>query len=48
VVVGGNAEVLVNTSNSVEHVTTANVSAANMEIVLTGVTVLSSSDFHHI
>ncbi len=47
--VGGNTLVLVNTTNSAETVSNASVSAANMEIVLTGVSLgLTASDFHHI
>jgi hypothetical protein len=47
--VGGNTEVLVNTTNAAEIVTTSDVSAANMEIVLVGIHHhLTSSDFHHI
>jgi Ca2+-binding RTX toxin-like protein len=46
---GGNTEVLVNTSNTAEIVTSSNVSAANMEIVLVGIHLgLTSTDFHHI
>ena len=42
-------EVLVNTTNTAETVTNANVSAANMEIVLTGIHLgLTSADFHHV
>ena len=47
--VNGNTEVLVNTTNTVETVTSANVSAANMEIVLAGIHLgLKSVDFHHV
>lgn len=47
--VGGNTDVLVNTSNSNETVTTSNISAANMEIVLVGINLhLSSGNFHHV
>ena len=47
--VNGNTEVLVNTTNTAETVTTSNVSAANMEIVLVGIHLgLTSADFHHI
>jgi Ca2+-binding RTX toxin-like protein len=47
--VGGNTEVLVNTTNNAEMVTTSNVSAANMEIVLVGIHLgLTSTDFHHL
>jgi hypothetical protein len=35
--VNGNTEVLVNTTNTAETVASANVSAANMEIVLVGI-----------
>jgi Ca2+-binding RTX toxin-like protein len=46
---GGNTEVLVNTTNAAEIVTTSNVSAANMEVVLTGIHLgLTSTDFHHV
>ena len=46
--VGGNTEVLVNTTSNNETVTFANVSAANMQIVLVGTHLgLTSSDFHH-
>jgi acyl-coenzyme A thioesterase PaaI-like protein len=46
--VGGNTEILVNTTSNTETVTSANVSAANMEIVLVGIHLgLTSSDFHH-
>jgi Ca2+-binding RTX toxin-like protein len=46
---GGNTEILVNTTNSNETVTISDVSAANMEIVLTGVSLgLTSADFHHV
>ncbi len=45
--VGGNTEVLVNTTSSAEIVTTSDTHAANMEIVLTGVHLgLTKSDFH--
>jgi Ca2+-binding RTX toxin-like protein len=47
--VNGNTEVLVNTTNTAETVTSANVSAANMEIVLVGIHLgLKSVDFHHV
>jgi Ca2+-binding RTX toxin-like protein len=47
--VGGNTLVLVNTTNHNETVSASNVSAANMEIELTGVKLgLTSSDFHHV
>jgi Ca2+-binding RTX toxin-like protein len=47
--VGGNTLVLVNTTNANETVSASNVSAANMEIELTGVNLgLTSSDFHHV
>jgi hypothetical protein len=47
--VNGNIEVLVNTTNTAETVTSANVSAANMEIVLVGIHLgLKSADFHHV
>ena len=47
--VNGNTDVLVNTTNTTETVTSANVSAANMEIVLVGIHLgLKSADFHHI
>jgi Ca2+-binding RTX toxin-like protein len=46
--VNGNTEVLVNTTNTAEILTSANVSAANMEIVLVGIHLgLKSADFHH-
>jgi YVTN family beta-propeller protein len=46
--VKGNTEVLVNTSNTAEIVTSSNVSAASMEIVLVGIHLgLKSADFHH-
>ena len=49
IVVGGNAEVLVNTTNNAEIVTASNVSAANIEIVLVGTNLhLASTDFHHV
>ena len=45
--VGGNTEVLVNTTSSAEIVTASDTHAANMEIVLTGVHLgLTKSDFH--
>jgi hypothetical protein len=45
---GGNTLVLVNTTNTAETVTAANPSAANMEIVLTGINLgLNAMDFHH-
>jgi Ca2+-binding RTX toxin-like protein len=47
--VNGNTEVLVNTTNTAETVTSSNVSAANMEIVLVGIHLgLTSADFHHV
>ena len=47
--VNGNTDVLVNTTNTTETVTTANVSAANMEIVLVGIHLgLKSADFYHV
>jgi hypothetical protein len=47
--VNGNTEVLVNTTNTAETVTGANVSAANIEIVLVGIHLgLKSADFHHV
>ena len=47
--VGGNTEVLVNTSNTAEIVTSANVSHADLEIALVGINLgLTSSDFHHV
>jgi Ca2+-binding RTX toxin-like protein len=47
--VNGNTDVLVNTTNTAETVTNANVSAANMEIVLVGVHLgLKGADFHHL
>ena len=47
--VNGNTEVLVNTTSTAETVTGANVSAANMEIVLVGIHLgLKSADFHHV
>jgi hypothetical protein len=46
--VNGNTEVIVNTTNTAETVTNANVSAANMEVVLVGIHLgLKSADFHH-
>ena len=49
IVVGGNTEVLVNTTNNAEIVTASNVSAANIEIVLVGTNLhLASTDFHHV
>jgi Ca2+-binding RTX toxin-like protein len=46
--VKGNTEVLVNTTNTAEIVTSSNVSAASMEIVLVGIHLgLKSADFHH-
>ncbi|MGD9880985.1 MAG: Ig-like domain-containing protein [Geminicoccaceae bacterium] len=46
--VGGNTEVLVNTTNVAETVTTSDVSAADMKVVLLGVNLgLASTDFHH-
>jgi Ca2+-binding RTX toxin-like protein len=46
--VGGNTEVLVNTTNTAENVTSSDSHAANMEIVLLGVHLgLTASDFHH-
>jgi hypothetical protein len=45
--VGGNTEVLVNTTNSTEVVSTSDVHAANMEIILAGIHLgLTQSDFH--
>jgi hypothetical protein len=45
---GGNTLLLVNTTGASETVTASNVSAANMEIELTGVNLhLTNSDFHH-
>jgi hypothetical protein len=47
--VGGNTEVLVNTSNAAEKVTTTDTHAADMQIVLVGVNLgLTASDFHHV
>ena len=47
--VNGNTEVLVNTTNTAETVTSAHVSAANMEIVLVGIHLgLKSADFYHL
>jgi Ca2+-binding RTX toxin-like protein len=47
--VNGNTEVLVNTTNTAETVTSANASAADMEIVLVGIHLgLKSADFHHV
>ena len=47
--VNGNTEVLVNTTNTAETVTSSNVSAANMEIVLVGIHLgLKAADFYHI
>jgi YVTN family beta-propeller protein len=47
--VNGNTEVLVNTTNAAETVTSSNVSAANMEIVLKGTHLgLTAANFHHI
>jgi len=46
--VGGNTQVLVNTTNAAEVVTTSDTHAANMEITLVGVHLgLTSTDFHH-
>jgi Ca2+-binding RTX toxin-like protein len=46
---GGNTEVLVNTTSTPEIVHSADVSAANMEIVLVGIHLgLTATDFHHI
>jgi hypothetical protein len=46
--VGGNTEVLVNTSNTPEVVTAANATAADMEVILVGINLhLASGDFHH-
>ena len=46
--VGSNTMVLVNTTNAAEIITSANVAAADIEIVLTGINLrLSSGDFHH-
>jgi hypothetical protein len=46
--VGGNTQVLVNTTNVAETVTTTDTHAANMEITLVGVHLgLTSTDFHH-
>ena len=45
--VGGNTEVLVNTTSSAEVVTASDTHAANMEIVLTGIHLeLTKNDFH--
>jgi Bacterial Ig-like domain len=45
--VGGNTEVLVNTTNIAEIVSASNVHAANMEIILAGIHLdLASSNFH--
>jgi len=45
--VGGNTEVLVNTTSSAESVTLSDTHAANMEIVLSGIHLgLTSHDFH--
>jgi Ca2+-binding RTX toxin-like protein len=47
--VGGTTEVLVDTTSRAEIVTSSNVAAANMEIVLTGINLgLTSADFHHV
>ena len=47
--VGTNTEVLVNTTNAIETVTTSNISAANMAIVLVGINLhLTANDFHHV
>jgi Ca2+-binding RTX toxin-like protein len=47
--VGGNTEVLVNTSNAAEKVTTTDTHAADMQIHLVGVNLgLTASDFHHV
>ncbi len=47
--VNGNTEVLVNTTNTAEIVTGSDVSAANMEIVLTGTHLgLTAANFHHV
>jgi hypothetical protein len=46
--VGGNTDVLVNSTGAAETVTTSNLHAAQMEIVLQGVHLgLSATDFHH-
>jgi len=46
--VGGNTQVLVNTTNAAEVVTTSDAHAANMEITLVGVHLgFTSTDFHH-
>jgi Ca2+-binding RTX toxin-like protein len=45
---GGNTQVLVNTTNHTETVTTADTHAADMEIVLVGIHLgLTATDFHH-
>jgi hypothetical protein len=47
--VGGNTVVLGNTSNNPEIVTTTNVTAASMEIILVGINLhLAANDFHHV
>ncbi|MGZ5529065.1 MAG: Ig-like domain-containing protein [Limisphaerales bacterium] len=47
--VNGNTEVVVNTTAAPEIVTRTNVTAANIEIVLTGIHLgLTASDFHHV
>jgi class 3 adenylate cyclase len=46
--VGGNTQILVNTSGAAETVTSTDTHAADMNITLTGVNLgLTSSDFHH-
>jgi hypothetical protein len=46
--IGGNTQVLVNTSNTAETVTTIDTHAADMKVVLLGINHgLTSSDFHH-
>ena len=46
--VGGNTQVLVNTTNAAETVTTSDTHASSMEITLVGVHLgLTSTDFHH-
>jgi Ca2+-binding RTX toxin-like protein len=47
--VGSNTEVLVNTTNHAEIVTSSNVTSANIEIVLVGINLgLTSTNFHHV
>jgi Ca2+-binding RTX toxin-like protein len=47
--VGGNTEVLVNTTNTAEFVSANDVSHADIEIVLVGISLgLTATDFHHV